>query len=110
MLQPCIVVILQEVQNLVLEGFSTSRPYPGPHQGCNTAHFLSLYRLALLCSLAFAPATYDRTAGLLGAKAVCARLIHPRLNKWKGRGPKKTYKRYETSPSPIINKISAAQR
>jgi hypothetical protein len=32
------------------------------------------------------------------------------LYKRKRRGPKETYKRHETSPSPIINKISAAQR
>jgi hypothetical protein len=40
---------------------------------------------------------------------LCA-LIHPRLNTWKGRGPKETYKTYEASPSPTISKISAAQR
>jgi hypothetical protein len=49
MLQPCIVVILQEVQNLVLEGFSTSRPYPA-HIKAATLHTFSPSTALLYCA------------------------------------------------------------
>jgi hypothetical protein len=56
------------------------------------------------------PKNRQRSFGADRRPASVASLIHPRLNGWKGRGPKKAYKRNETSPSPIINKKSAAQR